>query len=311
MRARELGLSFGTVTTGACNAITDVDGVRVGHATVEAPGIRTGVTAVVPPGEDLLHDPVRAATFVANGHTKAVGLHQIDELGQLETPILLTGTLSTFGVADALVRWILSQPGSAGARSVNAVVAETNDARWGATPAPVVGHDAVFAALAGATDGPVEEGSVGAGTGVVAFGFKAGIGTSSRVVASGTVGVLVQSNHAGRLVIDGRAAEPLEREDQPGSIVVVVATSAPADARQLGRLARRAGFALARTGSSYAGRSGEVVLAFSTHRAASADRVGDTELEDLWIAVQDAVDEAVLNSLTTADDAVGRALGLS
>lgn len=309
-RARDLGIVLGDLPTGPWNAITDVAGTLVGHATVVGPGIRTGVTAVVPASGDLRRDPRRAGLFVANGYGKITGATQVVELGEIETPILLTGTLSTFRVADALVEWVLERDGNDGVRSVNPVVAETNDARWRARGhRPSVGRPEVFEALATATAGPVAEGCVGAGTGTVAFGYKAGIGTSSRRVALGdgaaTVGVLVQANHGGRLQAPGapRRLPGRADDDADGSVIVLVAVDAPLDARQLTRLAKRAAYALARTGAQYGGVSGDYALAFSTFASSAPECLSDDRLEPLWVAVQDAVDESVLNSLAAAQDA--------
>jgi D-aminopeptidase len=305
-RGRDLGLLFGSLPTGPHNGLTDVPGVRVGHSTVVQEGLRTGVTAVVPVGVGP-KNPLRAGFFVGNGYGKVVGTTQVQELGQIETPVLLTGTLSTFRAADALVEWVLSQPGNDDVRSVNPVVAETNDSRWRKD-----GHRAgikpihVLEALAGANCGAVEYGSVGAGTGTVAFGLKGGLGSTSRLVdvdgSLRTVGVLVQSNHDGRLAwpgLDVSAASSAPSTD--GSVVVIVVTDAPLDARQLARLARRGVYALARTGAAFSGGSGDYCLSVSTVPVASADRVArDGALDPLWSAVQDCVDEAVLDSLVAA-----------
>lgn len=308
-RARDLGLSFGDLPPGEHNAVTDVPGVRVGHSTVIADGVRTGVTAIVPEGV-APGRPLRAGFFAGNGYGKVVGTTQLQELGQLETPILLTGTLSTFRVADALVEWVLTRPGNEQVRSVNPVVAETNDCRWrpaGHRAAVQAAH--VEHALSSAAAGPVAIGSVGAGTGTVAFDLKGGIGSSSRLVDLGTaahvVGVLVQTNHGGRLRWPGLATRSVSSAPSTdGSVVVVVVTDAPLDARQLTRLAKRGVYALARTGAAFAGGSGDYCLSVSTEPAASAAQVADDDLEEMWTAVQDCVDEAVLDSLAAAEPAL-------
>ncbi|HEX9766801.1 MAG TPA: P1 family peptidase [Nitriliruptorales bacterium] len=315
VRLRDLGLVVGALPPGPDNAITDVPGVLVGHASVVRPGIRSGVTSIVP-ADDLYERPVRAGFFAGNGHGKVVGTNQLVELGQLETPVLLTGTLSTFRVADALVRWVIEA--NPGARSVNPVVGETNDTGWRESGfGPTVGDAEVFGALRDASSQRPEEGAVGAGTGTRAFGFKGGIGTASRVVsladgATGTVGVLVQTNHGGALTVMGAPVGPElldgapdDAADRPGSVMVVAGTDLPLDARQLGRLARRAAYGLARTGAHYHGRSGDFAISFSTVRADDGVRLPDALLDPVWVAVLEAVDEAVLNSLVAAEDADG------
>jgi len=300
---------MGTLTAGPVNAITDVPGVRVGHESVLADGVRSGVTAIVP-ASDLYASPIRGSFFSGNGHGKVVGTTQVLERGEIETPILLTGTLSTFRVADALLHWTIAA--NPGALSVNPLVGETNDGGWGAPPAARVEAHHVRSALESAAPGLVAEGGVGAGTGTRALGFKGGIGTASRLVAVGgdgfTIGVLVQSNHGGTLTIEG---VPVGRHldgdlpgELPGSIMVVVGTDAPLDSRQLGRLARRAVYALARTGAWYSDRSGDYAISFSTVRAVDPARVDDTALNQLFLGALEAVDEAVVNSLTMAADAV-------
>ena len=288
-RARDAGVVIGTLPTGPLNAIVDVPGVSVGHATViEGDAIRTGVTAILPHQGDLYDERVPAALFVANGYGKLLGVTQLRELGELETPILLTGTLGVWKAADALVEWQLAQPGMAQVRSLNPVVGETNDGFLNDIRARALQPAHVRAALASASTTDVQEGAIGAGTGTVAFGWKGGIGTSSRVTPGGhVVGVLVQSNFGGHLTIDGvpawRAlpdpatlADGIEAPvaDGDGSIMVVVATDAPLDARQLERLARRALLGLARTGASMSNGSGDYVIAFSS--AGSMRRHGGT-----------------------------------
>ena len=325
-RARDLGIAPGALTPGPLNAITDVAGVRVGQTTIiEGDSVRTGVTAILPHPGNLFQDKVAGAVFVGNAFGKLAGSTQVQELGTIETPIVLTNTLSVGTAVEAVVRWTLAQPGNENVRSVNAVVGETNDGTLNDIRGLHVTREHVASAIAGATSGPVDEGAVGAGTGTVAFGWKGGIGTSSRTVRQGadtwTVGVLVQSNYGGRLVIDGvpvwreltpdraRAAGLLPTAD--GSCMIVVATDAPLDARNLQRLAARAVFALARTGSTYANGSGDFAIAFSTHpslRVAGATTpqtrtVLPTDgVSGLFEAVLDATEEAVDNSLLKATD---------
>src|SRR5215210_5263230 len=295
-RARDIGLRVGVLPAGRLDAITDVAGVLVGHTTlIKGDDVRTGVTAVVPHAGNLFREKVPAAVFVGNGFGKLAGSTQVEELGELETPILLTSTLNVPRAADALLDWMLALPGNEDVRSVNALVAETNDGLLNDIRGRHVGREEVFAALKGAKGGEVEEGSVGAGTGTVAFGFKGGIGTASRVVPAKyggyTVGVLVQTNYGGVLTMNGAPVgrelgryflkedlEPsrkvggmkegsspssdVDRAD--GSVIVVVATDAPLDARNLRRLAARAMLGLARTGSPSTNGSGDYCIAFST-----------------------------------------------
>src|SRR6266702_4929765 len=203
-RLRDIGVTIGALPTGALNAITDVEGVRVGHATlIRGDNIRTGVTAIIPHGGNLFQEKVPGAVFVGNGFGKIIGTTQIEELGEIETPILLTSTLNVPRVADALIDYMLTLPGNEQVRSINPIVAETNDGTLNDIRARVVGRDEVFHAIASASGGPVEEGSVGAGTGTIAFGWKGGIGTSSRRVSGYTIGVLVQTNFGGSLTIAG------------------------------------------------------------------------------------------------------------
>ncbi|RDD86416.1 P1 family peptidase [Streptomyces parvulus] len=316
-RARDLGLVVGPGVPGPHNAITDVPGVRVGHTTVRRPpDVHSGVTAVVP---DLVgpHTPLPAGVFSGNGYGKLVGTTQLAELGALETPVLLTSTLSAFRVADALVGWMLERPGCEEVRSLNPVVGECNDGLLSDVRARPVREEHVRAALDTAAGGPVAEGCVGAGTGTVALGFKAGVGTSSRTPEAGgrrrTVGVLVQANFGGTLRVLGRTVTPRSAGTGPGgpasapdtgSCMIVVATDAPLDARQLTRVARRAVFALARTGAAYSHGSGDYAVAFTT-RPAGGPPMADTDLDPLFEAVLDAVEEAVLNSLLAATTTTG------
>jgi D-aminopeptidase len=330
-RARSLGIVPGTLPTGPLNAITDVPGVRVGQVTVQAgDSVRTGITAILPHGGNLFADRVPAALHVGNGFGKLLGSTQLVELGELETPILLTCTLCVWRAADALVAYLLAQPGMADVRSINPVVGETNDGYIlnAIRSRPVTGRH-VRAALAGASAGPVAEGSVGAGTGTVAFGWKGGIGTSSRRVTVGdsswTVGVLVQSNFGGDLLMlgvpVGRALgrQGIRRgadvQGPKGSIMIVVATDAPLSDRNLERLAARAIIGLGRTGSSAGNGSGDYVIAFSTHpgvrRARDAGRLQTTELGNDAMSgpfqgVIEATEEAIYNSLLMARTVRGR-----
>ncbi len=327
-RARELGIAPGVGSPGPLNAITDVQGVRVGHTTiVTGDTVRTGVTAILPHGGNLFREKVAGAVFVGNAFGKLAGSTQVQELGTIESPIVLTNTLSVGTAIEATVRWTIAQPGNDTVRSVNAVVGETNDGGLNDIRGLHVTADHVLAAISGAREGPVQEGAVGAGTGTVAFGWKGGIGTASRVVEQRgerwTVGVLVQSNYGGRLSIAG---VPVWREMSPrgergvpppsadGSCMIVVATDAPLDARALERLAARAIFAMARTGSTYSNGSGDFALAFSTHAALrvtdaagpQARTVLPTDaISGLFEAVLDATEEALYNSMLRATDTTG------
>ncbi|MGA5261321.1 P1 family peptidase [Streptomyces griseoincarnatus] len=310
-RARDLGVVVGPTPTGPLNALTDVPGVRVGHATVRTrPDVHSGVTAVVPDGVRP-GAPVPAGVFVGNGYGKLIGSTQLAELGELETPVLLTSTLSAFRVADALVGWVLEQPGCDSVLSLNPVVGECNDGYLSDIRSRPVREEHVRAALGGASAGPVAEGCVGAGTGTVALGFKAGIGTSSRTPEAAdrrfTVGALVQANFGGTLRVLGRTLDGPGPSSETGSCMIVVATDAPLDARQLTRVARRAVFALARTGAAYSHGSGDYAVAFTTTRPGTAPPLADADLSPLFEAVLDAVEEAVLNSLLAATTTTGHA----
>ena len=318
-RARDLGLAPGVFDTGPLNAITDVNGVLVGHTTiVNGDRVRTGVTAILPHGGNLFRDKVAGAVFVGNAFGKLAGSTQVEELGTIETPIVLTNTLAVGTAVDATVRWTLAQPGNEDVRSVNALVGETNDAGLNDIRGMHVTREHVQAAIAAAKSGAVEEGAVGAGTGTIAFGWKGGIGTSSRTVGPWTIGVLVQTNYGGRLTIGGvpvwRELKPAAAAGADGSVMIVVATDAPLDARDLKRLAARAIFALARTGSSYSNGSGDFAIAFSTH--ASLRVTGDSNpqlrtvlptegVSGLFEAALDATEEAVYNSMLKAVDTTG------
>ena len=334
-RARDLGVAPGIFTPGRHNAITDVAGVRVGHVTLhEGDRVRTGITAILPHGGNAYLSRVPAALHVGNGFGKFAGSTQLAELGEIETPILLTCTLCTWKAADAMAEWMLERPGMQNIRSINPIVGETNDGGLNDIRARPITAAAVRAALEGATDGPVAEGSVGAGTGTVAFGWKGGIGTASRTLPASlgghTIGVLVQSNFGGILTVMGApvgrelgqyafqrdvtAAPPgagrgAADDTGDGSVIIIIATDAPLSDRNLGRVAARAMMGLGRTGSSASNGSGDYALAFSTaesvRRAWDARRHTTTELANeemsaVFQATVEAVEEAVYNSLFMA-----------
>ena len=334
-RARDLGIAPGRLPPGPLNAITDVHGVRVGQTTIaDGDRVRTGVTAILPHGGNLFQTKVAGAVFVGNAFGKLAGSTQVQELGTIETPIVLTNTLAVGTAVDAVVRWTLAQAGNETVRSVNALVGETNDGTLNDIRGVHVTRDDVVHAIERATDGPVEEGAVGAGAGTIAFGWKGGIGTSSRIVHQGaetwTVGVLVQTNYGGHLVIAGAPvwkeltpgggdsvppADPSRRSaadtTADGSCMIVVATDAPVDAHNLQRMAARAIYALARTGSTYSNGSGDFAIAFSTHdgqrvTAATTPQprlvIPTDAMSPLFEAVLDATEEAVDNSLLRATD---------
>ncbi len=316
-RAREAGILLGVVDPGPKNAITDVTGVSVGQVTLfEGDSTRTGVTAVVPRG-NLLARPVRGAVYWTNAFGKLVGSTQVGELGEIETPILLTSTLNVPRVADALLDYVLNLAGNEKVESVNPVVAETNDQLLNDARARPVGRKEVFEALRNASDAVPVEGVTGAGTGTVAFGFKGGIGTSSRRLSREqggyTVGVLVQTNYGGTLSISGAPVGPeLRKEGFPrstasptsGSVIVVVGTDAPIDSRNLGRLATRGMFGIARTGSSGSNRSGDYAIAFSSSEDSAI--LSNAAMDPLFSAVIEATEEAVYNSLFRATTVTGR-----
>ncbi|MEM6286101.1 MAG: P1 family peptidase [Bacteroidota bacterium] len=316
-RARDVGLVVGILPPGSLNAITDVAGVRVGHATVvEGDAVRTGVTAILPHGENVYERRVPAAVVVGNGFGKLLGVTQVEELGEIETPILLTCTLCVWTAADALVDHLLRQPGMEGVRSINPVVGETNDGFLNDIRSRPVRPEHVEAALASASGGAVAEGSVGAGTGTVAFGWKGGIGTASRALPEAlgghTVGVLVQTNFGGVLTMNGApvgrelgrfAFQRALGESADGSVMIVVATDAPLDARRLRRLADRALVGLARTGASFTNGSGDYVIAFSN--GPEAEALPNGALSPLFQAVAEATEEAVYNSMLRATSVTG------
>ena len=329
-RARDLGIAPGILAPGALNAITDVPGVKVGHVTLrEGSRFNTGVTVVVPADGNLYQAKVPAAIFVANGYGKLAGISQVRELGEIETPIALTNTLNVAEGVAALVEWTLAQPGNEQIRSVNAVVGETNDGFLNDIRSRVLNLDHFKEAVRVAAAGAVVEGAVGAGTGTVAFGFKGGIGTSSRKLPENlggfTVGVLVQSNFGGVLTVDGipvgvelgqyylkdeLAGDP----SADGSIMIVVATDAPLGSRNLERLAKRAIAGLARTGATMTNGSGDYVIAFSNAasvRRSAGDRLeakselANDAMSPLFQAVAEATEEAIYNSLLQAEDVTG------
>lgn len=301
-RARDLGIVVGSLTPGPHNAITDVAGVKVGHTTIDdGAHLHTGVTAVVPAGL-AGGRTLPASVFVGNGYGKLVGSTQVDELGVLESPIVLTGTLSVFRAADAVLSYLMAA--NPHGLSFNPLVGETNDGYLSDIRRRPITEKHVLEALTGAAEGPAAEGCVGAGTGTMALGFKAGIGTSSRLTPLGTIGVLVQSNFGGVLTVQGVRIPAPEKIDPPGgSCMIVVATDAPLDARQLGRIARRAVFAMGRVGASYSGGSGDYAIAFST--ASGPQLLPDNRIDPLFTAALDATEEALLNSLVAARTTVG------
>lgn len=301
-RARDIGLVAGSLPPGPLNAITDVAGVKVGHTSlIRGENVRTGVTVILPHERNLFREKVTGAVFVGNGFGKLMGSTQVEELGEIESPIALTSTLNVPRVADALIDYMLALPGNENVRSINVVVGETNDGRINDIRGRHVGREEVFAAIRNAKGGPVEEGSVGAGVGTVAFGWKGGIGTSSRRLANGfTIGVLVQTNYGGTLMING---VPLTRaaDEGKGSIMIVVATDAPVDARNLKRMGLRAIMGLARTGSNGSNGSGDYAIAFSTARNPPAFVTND-DMSQLFAATIEATEEAIYNSLLKATD---------
>ncbi|HEX6603538.1 MAG TPA: P1 family peptidase [Sphingomicrobium sp.] len=330
---RQAGIAFGILAPGPLNAITDVAGVRVGHVTlIEGTNVRTGVTAILPHGGNLYQDKVPAGFAVGNAYGKFMGSTQVDELGEIETPILLTNTLNVPEAAAGIIEWTLRQPGNAEVRSVNAVVGETNDGFLNDIRGRHVTAAHAIAAIEAAREGPVAEGAVGAGTGTVAFGWKGGIGTSSRRLPASlggwTVGVLVQSNYGGVLTVAGVPVgqalgkyllkDELSKGSGDGSVIVVIATDAPLSDRNLERLARRAFLGIARTGSPMTNGSGDYAIAFSTkadvrrtpERRAKPSPVVDLPNEamtPLFEAAVEATEEAAIDSLfaATAMDGAG------
>lgn len=339
-RARELGVSVGVIPTGTLNAITDIDGVLVGHTTlIRGDNVRTGVTAILPHGGNLFREKVPGAVFVGNGFGKLAGSTQVNELGEIETPILLTSTLSVPRVADFVIDYMLALPGNEDVQSINPLVAETNDGYLNDIRGRHISRDDVFAAIKGAKAGAVTEGSVGAGTGTIAFGFKGGIGTASRKLPQRlggyTVGVLVQTNFGGVLTINGAPVgrelgryylkdeltdKDRQQNNPDGSVIIVIATDAPLDARNLNRMAARAMMGLARTGASASNGSGDYAIAFSTAPDVRIKTLGQNErntprnlkslandaMSPLFLAVIEATEEAIYNSLFKATTTSGR-----
>jgi len=338
-RLRDLGISPGILPAGPLNAITDVRGVLVGHRTiVMGSSVRTGVTAILPHAGNLFQSKTPAAVYVGNGFGKAAGFLQVRELGTIETPIVLTSTLSVGTAVDAVIAWTLEQPGNETVRSVNAVVGETNDGYLNDIRSRPVTSADVRAAIAAAEGGSVPEGSVGAGTGTRALGWKGGIGTASRrlpdALGGHTVGALVQTNFGGILTIDGRrvgeilgrhayrdetappakAPAPPDSDEDAGSCMIVLATDAPLDARNLERLAARAVMGLARTGSFMDNGSGDFVIAFSTanlephdpkERIRTIRILNNDAVSPLFLAAVESVEEAIINSLLRATAVTG------
>ena len=345
-RAREAGVVVGILRPGPLNAITDVVGVAVGHATIiRSDDVRTGVTAILPHQDNLFREKVPGAVFIGNAFGKLAGSTQVNELGEIESPIMLTSTLNVPRVADAVMDYMLALPGNEDVQSINPLVGETNDGYLNDIRQRAVGRAEVFAAIKSARGGVVEEGCVGAGTGTVAFGFKGGIGTSSRRVPGGfTVGVLVQSNFGGILTINGapvgrelgryylkgeldRARSGGARADRnvlapnsaDGSIMIIIATDAPIDHRNLQRLAARSMMGLARTGAAGSNGSGDYAIAFSTaselrvrtganavNPKSKSSLLTNDEMSPLFLAVIEATEEAIYNSLFRATTMKGR-----
>jgi len=345
-RAREIGLKIGILPTGKLNSITDVEGVSVGNSTIiQGENVRTGITAILPHNGNLFREKVPAAIFVGNGFGKLMGSTQVNELGEIETPILLTSTLAVPRTADFLLDFMLAMPGNESVQSINPLVAETNDGYLNDIRGRFITQKNVFDAIKNAKTDNIEEGSIGAGTGTVAFGFKGGIGTSSRKLPASlggyTVGVLVQSNFGGVLTIDGAPVgielgkyylkETIEKENSKlsqnkndlndsadGSIIIVIATDAPLDVRQLKRLAARSMTGLARTGSAMTNGSGDYAIAFSSapqvrlkplengQTLRNFSLLANDAMSPLFQATIEATEEAILNSLFRATTVKGR-----
>ena len=329
-RARDYGLETGILPTGKWNSITDVANVKVGHTTlIEGDNIRTGVTVILPHGDNLYQEKVPAAVYVANGFGKSIGLSQIEELGNIETPIALTNTLSVPAVANGMLSYLMALKGNENVRSINSFVGETNDGFLNDIRGRHVTEEHVLSAINSAKTGPVAEGNVGAGTGTKALGYKGGIGTSSRVLPASkggyTVGVLVQSNFGGVLNINGA---PVGRElhnfymmedvsyTADGSCMIIIATDAPLSSRNLKRLARRSYLAFGSVGSFSSNGSGDYSIAFSTHPETRIPNdskepfqmipeLRNDEMSPLFLAVLEATEEAIYNSLFMAEDMTG------
>ena len=331
MRTRDYGIEIGILKTGKLNAITDVGGVTVGHITIiEGDSVRTGVTAIIPHQGNVFQNKVPAAIYIGNGFGKLAGYSQVKELGNIETPIILTNTLSVATATDALITYTLEQPVNKEVRSVNSVVGETNDGWLNDIRGRHVEQEHVLNAIQNAESGLVTEGNVGAGTGTICFGYKGGIGTSSRVIPKSLggyiVGVLVQTNFGGVLEING---VPIAKElnkypyrdkilnDADGSCMIVVITDAPLGSRNLERLAKRAIMGLAKTGGIASNGSGDYVIALSTARENlipyssesvfnEVKELRNSEISPLFLATIEATEEAILNSLFAAETMIGR-----
>ncbi|MBL7862869.1 MAG: P1 family peptidase [Cyclobacteriaceae bacterium] len=331
IRIRETGVKIGVLPTGKLNTITDVKGVKVGHVTLtKGSQVRTGVTAILPHDGNIFQAKVPAALYVGNGFGKLAGITQVQELGNIETPIVLTNTLGVATALDAVIAYTLQQKGNETVQSVNAVVGETNDGYLNDIRGQHVTKEHVLEAIRIAQTGAVTEGNVGAGTGTVCFGFKGGIGTASRVLPDPlggyTVGVLVQTNFGGVLQIDGvPVGEELKQyylseqlmDKADGSCMIVVATDAPVEARNLERMAQRAIMGLARTGGIGSNGSGDYVIAFSTEpslrikhesseRTQAATTLRNDAMSPLFMAVIEATEEAIINSLFMAETIKGK-----
>lgn len=331
MRARDYGISPGVMKPGKYNSITDVSGVKVGHVTLlEGKAIRTGVTAIIPNDGNIFQNKIPAAVYIGNGFGKLAGYSQVEELGNLETPIILTNTLSIPAASSALISYTLTLPGNEEVRSVNALVGETNDGWLNDIRGRHVKEEHVLSAIEKAANGKADEGNVGAGTGTMAFGYKGGIGTSSRVLPQSmggyTIGVLVQTNFGGLLQIDGvPVGKVLERypfkeellNDADGSCMIVVLTDAPIDSRNLKRMAKRAMLGLAKTGGIASNGSGDYVIAASTAkenfipyspetRTATFNYLHNDAMSPLFMATIEATEEAIINSLFAAESMTGR-----
>jgi D-aminopeptidase len=327
-RPRDLGISIGVMSPGKLNAITDVTGVQVGHVTIiKGDSVRTGVTAILPHNGNIFQQKVPAAIFIGNGFGKLTGISQVKELGNIETPIILTNTVSVADAAAAVISYTLHQTGNERVRSVNAVIGETNDGGLNDIRGRHVKEADVIAAIKKVGSGIVVEGAVGAGTGTVCFGYKGGIGTSSRKLPASlggyTVGVIVQTNFGGVLQIDGvPVGEELNnyylRNDlnkkEDGSCMIVVATDAPLDSRNLERLAKRAFMGLAKTGGIAHNGSGDYVIAFTTDstlrvpyntsdRTQTITLLNNDAVSPLFMAAIEATEEAIINSLFAAGSA--------
>ena len=328
-RVRDYGIEIGVLKTGKLNAITDVDGVKVGHTTlIEGDNVRTGVTAILPHSGNIFQQKVPAAIYLGNGFGKLAGYSQVKELGNIETPIILTNTLSVPAASDALISYTLKQPENSEVRSVNSVVGETNDGWLNDIRGRHIKEKHVLDAILNAKGGTVEEGSIGAGTGTICFNYKGGIGTSSRVIPESyggyTVGVLVQTNFGGIFELNG---VPIAKEldnyprqftyDVDGSCMIVVLTDAPLSSRNLERMAKRAMMGLAKTGGIASNGSGDYVIAASTAKEnlisyKSESRYQETKelrngaVTPLFLATIEATEEAILNSLFAAETTKGR-----